>query len=448
MNARKALYFAYLRGRGSSIPDLYERYRREDAAGVSPDVTRGLLVQMLAHCERAVPYCAQVMRGLGSFREDPEAYLAQLPILTKDIIRERLEELQAVDLAQRKWHYNTSGGSTGEPARFVQDAEYADRAYALTLLFSWWAGKEVGEPEVRIWGSERDIIQGSMGWRAWLANSIANTTYFNAYRMTSDSIHALVHRLSTRPPRLTVAYSTVMYDLARYVAQEGITVAALPAVITSAETLYPFMREQIEAVFHCRVFDRYGSREVGDVASQCPVRGGLHVAPWGNYIEIVDDAGRRLPDGVEGDILITSLNNYAMPLIRYRIGDRGALATRPCPCGRQGQLLEGVIGRSSNTFRRRDGALVSAGYFMGLLYFRDWVKQYQVVQKGYSHIVFRIVPADPHVHPPAPQPELDEISAHVRLLMGDDCTVTFDFVDEIPPTPSGKFLYTLSEVKA
>ena len=235
-----------------------------------------------------------------------------------------------------------------------------------------------------------------------------------------------------------------MYELARFCEREGLEVISQAAIITAASTLYPFMREKIEQVFQCRVFNRYGSREVGDIACERPGCEGLWVAPWGNYVEIVDSEGNRVPDGAEGEILVTSLINFAMPLVRYSIGDRGVLS----PMGTSdqcmyGQVLKAVLGRSNDMFRDKDGTLVDPGYFMSLCT-KDWVRKFQVVQKSASHILFRIVRSDLHYR----QTELDEISTQTRLVMGDDCKVTFEFVDEIPPSASGKYRYAFSEVQA
>ncbi len=99
------------------------------------------------------------------------------------------------------------------------------------------------------------------------------------------------------------------------------------------------MREKIQQVFQCRVYDRYGSREFGDMVCENPNMDGLWVAPWGCYLEVVDTHGQRLPDGVEGEILVTSLTNHAMPLIRYKIGDRGVLTPQAHRNENGGQVL-------------------------------------------------------------------------------------------------------------
>jgi phenylacetate-CoA ligase len=205
------------------------------------------------------------------------------------------------------------------------------------------------------------------------------------------------------------------------------------------------MRETIEGVFGCKVFDRYGSREVSDIAGECSAHRGLHVFPWGCYVEVVDDAGERVPAGTEGNILVTCLGNYAMPLVRYQIGDRGVLSSdTTCSCGRGGQILERIAGRNDDIFVRSDGTQIEGGYFGVLLYSRPWVLQCQVIQRGYTSILFKIKRS---AHGCAPG-ELEDIIGKTRMAMGEECQVDFEFVEDIPKSPSGKYRYILSQVNS
>jgi phenylacetate-CoA ligase len=423
----------------------YEQFLQEDRNGVPRDISEKLLVQLFDHCERSVPYYADVMRQTGyPYHENPIEYLQHLPVLTKDTIRCQFEALKSSDLLQRKWFFNTSGGSTGEPARFIQDWDFAARSGALKILFSRLAGKEIGESEVRIWGSMRDITGNTEGWRARFITKLTNTTFLSVFRLTSQTMRDYIGILNAKRPKLIVAYATAMYELAKFADREELEVVPQGAIITSAMTLYPFMRDTIERVFQCRVYNKYGSREVGDIACERPGYEGLWVAPWGNYIEIVDSEGNRVPDGTPGEILVTSLTNYAMPLIRYRIGDRGVLLPlEEGKDGRYGQVLKEVLGRTYDLFINKDGVLFEGGYFMVLLYFRDWIAKYQVIQKSPSDITFRIVKSGSE----CPQAELDEISAKTKVIMGHDCETNFEFVDEIPASGSGKFRFLISEVQ-
>jgi phenylacetate-CoA ligase len=177
------------------------------------------------------------------------------------------------------------------------------------------------------------------------------------------------------------------------------------------------------------------------MAWELPGLKGLWAPPWANFIEIVDEKGAPVPAGIEGNIAVTSLTNYAMPLLRYWIGDRGALLPQRETLG-CAQMLSHVSGRTVDIFRRNDQTLVDGEYFTHLLYFRPWVWKFQVVQKSYTHILFKVVSSNGK----PPEQELDEIASRSRLAMGDDCKVDFEFCDELPALRSGKFRYTISEV--
>lgn len=450
VNVRKTLYFGYKRATGSSFPRIYEELVRQDHDGVDPDMQKRLLARLLTHCQKSVPYYAEIMKGMGdNFEHDPEVYLSHLPILTKEMVRTHFDQLKCTDLAERRWYINTSGGSTGEPARLIQDREFGDRSNALQQFYSRWAGAQVGDPIVYVWGSERDIQRDIQGkdkramMKRMFANGLLRQTFLNAFLMTPEKSREFLTLLNARPPKLIISYVDSIYELARFAMRESIAMRPQEAIITSAGTLTSFMRETIEGVFQCQVFNRYGSREVSDIAGECEVHRGLHVFPWGSYVEIVDDEGERVPSGTEGNILVTCVSNYAMPLIRYQIGDRGILSPETtCSCGRRGQILKEISGRNDDIFMTRDGTQIEGGYFGVLLYSRPWVLQCQVIQKSYTSILFKIRRSE-HGYVPD---ELAEIISKTRLVMGEECQVDFEFVEDIPKSPSGKYRYILSEV--
>jgi phenylacetate-CoA ligase len=444
---QKLLYFGAHRLIGSSLGRCYTDLLRADAqvcAQAGETATQTALARLLRHCAANVPYYAGLIRAAGDgYEQDAAAYLRRLPLLTKDLVREHFTGLTSRDLAARRWVYNTSGGSTGEPVKLIQDREYQDRQMAIQLLSFQWAGRRFGEPALRIWGSERDILQGSERWQMRLLNRLSNDRYLNAFDMTPAKMHRFLAQLNARPPKLIVAYAQAIYELARFAQRQSVAVRPQHAILTSAGTLYPWMRAAIEAVFGCPVFNRYGSREVGDIACECSEHTGLHVFPWGNYVEIVDEEGQPVPAGVEGDIVVTNLNNYAMPLVRYFIGDRGTLSPAgACACGRRGQMLQTVSGRNIDVFKKRDGTLVDGAFFFHMLYYRDWVHKFQIVQADYEWMVFRVATTQSTYD----ERELDEIVRETRLVMGADCKVDFEFLDDIAPSPSGKYRYAVSHV--
>jgi phenylacetate-CoA ligase len=305
-------------------------------------------------------------------------------------------------------------------------------------------GHETGEPLVRLWGSDRDVEGGTQCPKARFFNWLTNTTWLSAYLMSPERMRRYVATLNRVRPRLIVAYAQSAYELAQFIERERLSLEPQRAVVTTAGTLYPFMREKIAQVFGCEVYNQYGSREVSDIAFEIPGTEGLSVAPWGNFVEILDDHGMPVSPGDEGNIVVTCLTNYAMPLLRYSIGDRGALMPDQDPSGSGIQVLKRVSGRNMDVFRTRMETMVDAQYFIHLLYFRPWVWKFQVVQRSYEQVLFKVV--GPH---PRPQGcELADIAAKARLAMGPDCQVDFEFLPDLPPHPSGKFRYTISEVRA
>jgi phenylacetate-CoA ligase len=444
---RELVYFAYHRALRHGLPSVYGRIAAEDAARYTPgEVYRRqdeALTRLIQHCRDTVPFYRDRIASAGVPEADPREYLRGLPLLTKADLRHDGAEL-VTSVPRRGINRVSSGGSTGEPVSLVQDQQHWDWSAAVQMLHTSWTGHRIGGSEVYVWGSERDLLTGTVGVRMAAVNALMRRSYLNAFRMTADDMRGLLRRLDERPPDIIVAYAQSLYEVARFASEEGIAVRPQRAVIVTSETLHGFMRDAIESTFGCRVFNRYGSREVGDIAGECPSHEGLHVFPWTNYVEIVDERGEPVPPGVDGEVVVTCLTNFAMPLVRYRIGDRAALAPDGvCSCGRAGQRLLRVLGHSGETFKSSDGALVDGGYLTGMMYLREWVERFQVVQHDYDVLEFRIVP---RAGTKPPERELSEITGKVRRAMGERCDVRFAFVDDIPPLPSGKFTYTISHV--
>lgn len=443
MNWRKPAYLTYAALRGYRFPSLLARYAREYESGAGGATVARALTELLRHCQQSVPFYAERLQDVRLEAGDPGEHLSRLPVLTKETIRAHFAELQSADLGRRKWCYNTSGGSTGEPVRLIQDREYEDRCKAISQMYYSLLGCDVGRPIVLLWGSERDL-EGTETAKARFFNWLTNTTWLNAFRMSPERMRGFVNTLNRVRPSLILAYAQSAYELARFIERERLSLQPQRAMVTTAGTLFPFMREKIAQVFGCEVYNQYGSREVSDVAFELPGTEGLWVAPWGNFVEILDDHGRPVRPGEEGNIVVTCLTNYAMPLLRYSIGDRGALMPKQASNGSGFQVLKQVSGRNMDMFRTRDETLVDSQYFIHLCYFRPWVEKFQVVQRDYDQILFKVVGPNPR----PPRSELEDITAKSRLVMGDDCRVDFEFLSELPPNPSGKHRYTISEVNA
>ena len=183
---------------------------------------------------------------------------------------------------------------------------------------------------------------------------------------------------------------------------------------------------------------------MGAVACQCLARRGHHVASHSHFVETVSEDGRPVV-GQEGEIVLTSLMNYAMPFVRYRIGDRGSLGTQPCECGRGFPVLDSLSGRMIEVLVNGKGEQVDPIYFIhlvGVVLNRGFVRKFQVVQEEDCGLTVRMV-LEAGISPEALQGNTDELREKIAVVMGIGCPVHFEFLDDIPLSPSGKHAYVV-----
>ena len=449
---RKYLWNIILRVDGNTLRNLASLSKwqwLDSEASVSLQQQR--LKKLLIHAYNNVPYHRRILSVSHTVSDSGDVNLrafSDVPFLTKDTILANFAELQSSDISRRKVYTNTSGGSTGEPVLLVQDKDYRDWVRAGAMLFNQWAGYTSGSKMVKLWGSERDLFVGHETLMTNFVRWARNELWLNAFRMTTAQMGNYVYEINRVQPTQILAYVESIYDLARYIEKNEINVFSPRAIMSSAGKLNPEMRNTIERVFRSPVFDRYGSREAGDVACQCDHLSGLHVCMPIHYVEIVNSDGDPVAPGESGELVLTILTNYAMPLIRYRIGDLAIWANHDCTCKRTWPLLKEITGRITDLFIRRDGTQIHGEYFTHLFYYRDWIKKFQVVQESFDLVRVLIVPIKELDSTVLHQKEIAEIADKIRFVMGVDCKVEFEFLEIINPSVSGKYRYTISKVAA
>jgi phenylacetate-CoA ligase len=435
---RREAYFLLHRAAGSRLGSHYREFAEQDRSRSYP-APGAALSATLTHAVMTVPH----YRGLATpaqTREDPFAALARFPVLSRDEVRAAGPALLSEQGDRGKWIENTSGGSTGEPVKLLQDPDHLARTVAAREVYSTWAGGALGEPELYIWGSEKDL-EGGTSARGRFGTWLLRRTLLNAFLLTDETIETILGQLRDGPPQLVIAYAQAGYEVARFASRNGIEVPPQRGAIATAGTLHDFMREQLEATFGCRVLNRYGSRETGDMAGECEFRTGLHVLPWNCHVEVLGPEGKPVGPGEEGEIAVTGFTNRAMPLVRYLIGDRARLPEHEveCPCGRRTQMLAEVTGRNVDMFLGPEGQMVDGEYFTHLMYFRPWLRQFQVVQRAPDEVVFRTSGEE------VPAADREEIETKTKAVLGPGCAVVFERVGTIEPSASGKLRYTIRE---
>jgi phenylacetate-CoA ligase len=239
-----------------------------------------------------------------------------------------------------------------------------------------------------------------------------------------------------------IAYANSLYLYARFLEETGGDWHRPQAVITSAEYLDPERRAVIERVLGCRVFDRYGSRETGVIASECDAHDGLHQCAETLYLEFARD-GRAVAPGEQGRLLVTDLANPAMPFIRYEIGDVGAPhAGGPCACGRGLPRMEMAGGRVTDFLLTPEGGIVSgAALTIYLIANAPGVVQAQLVQEVRDRILIRLVPGDDYgdaTHA--------FFAEQIPRFFGTGMRYDVEEVAEIPSEASGKHRFSICKL--
>ncbi|MCD4690350.1 hypothetical protein K8S17_02715 [bacterium] len=404
------------------------------------------LEELLLHAAGNIPFYRERLSGIThrTGASNVRAALVDIEPLSKRDLREHLDDM-VVEMG-RGTMVDASGGSTGEPTRFYKDREQLGASLAMTQVYLEWAGIERGEPHVKLWGARRDLRDRvSLGLR--LNRYFYGRRTLDAFEMGEATMREYLSIMERTRAVCVEGYADALDRLAAFVEERGLAMAPVRAVVSSASTLHLHMRERIERVFGAPVFDRYGGREVSGIAAECSEHCGLHTSGETVFVEVVDGEGRPVEQGEEGEVLVTGLWNYTMPLIRYRIGDRAVLGSEHCACGRPYPLLERIIGRSSASLRRSDGGSVVPAFFIHLIgvEFNDGeLLKFQVIQENLDTIRVRLVPK------PGAQVRIlarrEALTKRIRSAMGASCRVIYTIEEDIEPTPTGKHLYTVSRL--
>ncbi len=407
---------------------------------------RDKLYRLLGYAYQRVPYYRRIFDQV-NFRPDEVltdlTSLHKLPLLTKAIIRENFDDMMTTENKRRaRMSRLTTGGSTGHPLIFMQDSDFRDYVTADIHRHLEWAGWQFGQLHAYIWGTSFET-SSSQSLRTRLIDWVLNRFLTNAYVLSEESMGVFAHRVRRQRPRILFGYASSLYRFAQFAREKDFDDITFDGIFSSAEVLYPDQRQFIEETFRCKMFNRYGTRDLGGVACECGSHTGLHVSIENVYVEILSDldSNESVPTGKTGHLIVTNLNNYGFPFIRYSIEDMGAWSTIDyCPCGLELPLMDLVQGRSIDMFKTKRGHAVWGG-FASPLFALEGIKQFQVVQKSLDLIIVRIV-KDGDLK----QSQLDTIERTVKIALGDNVAIKFEFPNEIPVLDSGKYRYTISEI--
>ncbi len=358
--------------------------------------------------------------------------LAAFPVVRKRAIQEDPAAFFSSTVERKGLLTVSTSGSYGAPLRLQWTAGTYVRRRAELLYFGSWAGFHMGARFAQVTVDPRGSVRLPRFNGFLLDPSVIDEAWLEAKRrLLKEARIAFI-----------VGYPSSIKPLADYCRArgDGPPDFRLRGVVASSEALLPGAREAIASAFGCPVFDRYGANELGILAQECAGAASHHVNFAGHVIEVLErDRDEPVRPGEAGRVVVTDLFSRAMPLIRYDTGDLAVASDGPCACGRGGPLLTRIGGRQVEEIRDPDGALVNPLAIGGCPKDLDGIIQYQFVQRQRDRYLVR-VHALPSFH--------DEGTLRERFqrLLGPRAAIEIEYVAGIPPLPSGKRPYIVSEL--
>jgi phenylacetate-CoA ligase len=401
------------------------------------------LQALVKHAYETVPYYRAIFQEIGFHPSDLKslADYTQLPVLTRDHVRQHIDEMVSDKFERSKLVYSATGGSTGTPMNYYQSAEYLEEAEGVFMRSLSWVGKAPADPMLKFVGVRSNFDKGLLGPGKWMIRFlIERTVIINAFDISPKDLERAIRLIRLFRPAFYYGYASSISFLAKYVKDANIKLPPVQAVVTSAEKLYPEQRKLIEEAFVAPVCSFYGCREVRNIAAMC-CDGNMHQIADCVYTEFEPLASRTEQEA----IIVTPLQSYAMPLIRYANGDLGSAKKGECTCGNCFPLMSVDVGRTTDMFLTPEGRWVHGEYFTHLLYGIKGVKLFQFHQVSQDNIVIRVV-TDEHFDSDS-QSVLNSAMTRIHSDISLNIKLQLQIVDNIPLSRVGKFLFTKSDIK-
>lgn len=414
----------------SASPEQLERHRLER------------LRLLLRHAAATSPFHRDRFAGAGLEVERIQGCedIRVLPLLDKQDLNQHMDRILSNAIPRDKLTQSSTGGSSGVPLTFYRDRDATAVRRAQDYFFNARLDIYPGSKRAWVWGSPIDVNQlGSL--KARLANFLSERAiYFYSFDAGPEAMAAFLRQLQSHRPDAIFAYPNMLAVIAEHIRSSGTIVPPVRRIITTAEPTYDWQRELFRAVFGCDTYERYGSREIGTVAAEGPERDGMVNFEPTYYLEVIDEQGRAVVGDSLGELVVTDLYNFAMPLIRYRTGDLVKLDAASPLNGSCWRRISAVGGRVVDLIVRPDGARIAGEAIIMALRTSGFQQKVQVVQLRPQSFVVR------HLSGAVIANDVrDRFKLRLDGLLGAPVTIEYQAVGELKYDKSGKYRYVTSE---
>jgi phenylacetate-CoA ligase len=400
------------------------------------------LAKILHRAATQVPYYRNqwnVRREQGDTSSWEE--LSNWPVLDKNAVRRQPRAFLADDANPSLMIRDSTSGTSGGSITTWRSRQTSIKWFALfEARTRRWYGVSRHVPWAILGGQVvTPVEQTAPPFGVW--NAAMRQLYMSSYHLVERNVSAYLEAMVQRGVRHMYGFASSMYWLALMVRDRGLTAPTLDVAVSNAEPLLPHQRNLIGAVFDCPVRNTYGMAEIVAAATECE-HGVLHLWPDAGLLEVLaDDNDTPVMPGASGRFVCTGLLNPDMPLVRYEVGDRGALGASgfdQCPCGRRLPPVDRVEGRVSDVLVTVDGRRIA---WFNWQFYDLPLREGQVVQEAPDLVRVNVVP-DIGFNRDSEQ----SIAERITQRLGG-VRVEINRLDSIPRGPNGKFQAVINRAR-
>lgn len=421
---------------------ITEKWELFDIASGNDEFIQSRMTEKLHHIMQYAHSNIPYYRDLINAEKGHKLDLNLFPILTKETIENQRERLINPKM-QSCLEASFTGGSSGTPTSFYRDRFCTAKRIGRQAAILEAIGCPYGEKIALVWGAHQDIPrdQGRYRLKHKLHKWISGREILDASNLTDSSMEAFYKKIQATSIRILYGYPNALDEFASFIDRKGLKSLKFEKIYTTAERLKKNVRDKLEFNFGGQVYDLYCTREHGCIGFECNEHKGYHLDVSSVVVEIFEN-DKPVDTGQIGDIITTDLLNYGMPMIRYKIGDRGILSKETCNCGCKLPLLKKLHGRVSDCIYKTDGTPLSGLLLIDMFLGDTIIRQMQIIQEDYCEFTINIVAAE-QFHEADRTRVIDE----ARKYIGNNAIVNINVLESLPVNQnSGKFPEIITKI--
>ncbi|MBT3790785.1 MAG: phenylacetate--CoA ligase family protein [Alphaproteobacteria bacterium] len=400
------------------------------------------LSRLLGHAQSTIPHYAATTSHIksGDVRSLAAGRWLDVPVLKRQTVNRLGKELLSRNIPQDHGSLNAiyTSGTTGLPVRVERTKHTLDYWSAFTTRDHIWHNRDIDGVLAAIRSSEKKFALYPKGARhaAWGSKDGVFKTGPSLSLNVGTSIADMAEWIGRNKPDYVLAMPNIIKRLAPWCMEHGVTFDGLKEVSVIGEMCGELLRDLCQEAWQVPLHDVYSSREVGYIALQCPVNNHYHVQAEGLYLEILDADDQPCKPGESGRVIVTTIQNYAMPLIRYEVGDY-AEAGETCDCGRGLPVIKRILGREQDILVLPGGQ--HSWTLLGSPDVRDFMNMAPISQYQFAHVAADKIEVRLIVKRELTDDEENNIANWVNKKFGYPFDISFSYPQELALTKAGKF---------